>query len=94
MTGRIKSQDMHSGFKRELFENELYKSADNVIDCTNNKDTVRNILEDSITAPCFREKTPKKLKIEDQYSYPSKWTKQFKTKTTKNKFEDKTAIFD
>lgn len=72
MTGGIKSQDMHSGFKGELIENELYQSADNVIDCKNNKDTVRDILEDSITDPCFREKTPIKLEIEDQNSYQSK----------------------
>lgn len=89
MTGRIKSQDMHSGFKGELIENELYQSADNVIDCKNKKDTVRDVLEDSITAPRFREKTPIKLEIEDQYSYPSKWTKQFKTKTTPKRFIDK-----
>lgn len=37
MPGRIKSQDMHSSFKGELIENELYQSADNVIDCKNNK---------------------------------------------------------
>lgn len=72
MTGRIKSQDMHSGFKGELIENDLYQSADTVIDCKNNKDIVHDILEDSFTAPCFREKTPIKLEIEDQYSYPSK----------------------
>lgn len=71
MPDRIKSQDMHSGFKGELIENELYQSADNVIDWKNNKDTVCDILEDFITAPCFREKTPIKLEIEDQYSYPS-----------------------
>lgn len=87
MTGRIKNQDMHSGFKGELIENELYQSADNVIDCKNNKDTVRDILEDSITAPCFKEKTP--INLEDQYSYPSKWTKQFKTKTTQKKLKTK-----
>lgn len=72
MPDRIKSQDMHSGFKGELIENELYQSADIVIDCKNNKDTVCDILEDSITAPRFREKTPIQLEIEDQYSYPSK----------------------
>lgn len=32
MPDRIISQDMHSGFKGELIENELYQSADNVID--------------------------------------------------------------
>ncbi|XP_065928194.1 uncharacterized protein [Magallana gigas] len=68
----IKSQNLHSGFKGELIENELYQSADNVIDCKNNKDTVCDILEDSITAPRFREKTQIQLEIEDQYSYPSK----------------------
>lgn len=50
MPDRIKSQDMHSGFKGELIENELYQSADNVIDCKNNMDTVCDILEDSNTA--------------------------------------------
>lgn len=91
MPDRIKSQDMHSGFKGELIENELYQSADNVIDCKNNKDTVCDILEDSITAPRFREKTPIQLEIEDQYSYPSKWTKQFKTQTTPKNFKDKNS---
>lgn len=50
MPDRIKSQDLHSGFKGELIENELYQSADNVIDCKNNMDTVCDILEDSNTA--------------------------------------------
>lgn len=75
MPDRIKSQDMHSGFKGELIENELYQSADNVIDCKNNMDTVCDILEDSNTA----------------LKYPSKWTKQFKTKTTQKNFKDKNS---
>lgn len=87
----IKSQNLHSGFKGELIENELYQSADNVIDCKSNMDTVCDILEDSNTAPCFREKTPIQLEIEDQYSYPTKWTKQFKTKTTQKNFKDKSS---
>lgn len=83
MTDRIKSHDMSSGFKGELIENELYQIADNVIDCKNDNDTYHDILEHSITAPYFREKTPIKLEIEDtQYSYPSEWSKQFETKTT------------
>lgn len=72
MTDRIKNLDMNSGFKGELIENELYQSADNVTDCKNDKDTVRDTLEYSITVPCFGEKTPIKLEIDDQYSYPSK----------------------
>lgn len=72
MPDRIKSQDMHSGLKGELIENELYQSADNVIDCKNNMDTVCDILEDSNTAARFRKKTPIQLEIEDQYSCPSK----------------------
>lgn len=91
MPDRIKSQDMHSGFKGELIENELYQSADYVIDCKNNMDTVCDILEDSNTAARFREKTPIQLEIEDQYSYPSKWTKQFKTQTTQKNFKDKNS---
>lgn len=58
MTDRIYNPDMKSGFKGELIENELYQSADNFIDCKNDKDTYHNILEDSLATSCFREKTP------------------------------------
>lgn len=59
-----------------MIENELYKSADDVLDCDSNGDNTKASLDDLSTAPYSKEKTEKQVKVEqDEYSYQSKISK-------------------
>lgn len=93
MPDRIKSQDMHSGLKGELIENELYQSADNVIDCKNNMDTVCDILEDSSCT--FQRENTNTTWNRGSILVPVKVNKAIQNqKLRKKTLKTKTAIFD
>lgn len=60
-------------FKGELIENELYQSADNAIDSTDNKDNTQISMCVSLEAPYCKDLTQTEQELEqDQYSYASK----------------------
>lgn len=60
-------------FKGELIENELYQSADNVIDSTGNKDNTTITSSVFSKAPYCKDLTYTEHELEqNQYSYPSK----------------------
>lgn len=62
-----------TSFKGDMIENELYKSADDVLDRDNNGDTTQAASDDYSTAPYSKEKNKNQMKVEqEEYSYPSK----------------------
>lgn len=62
-----------TSFKGDMIENELYKSADDVLDRDSNGDTTQAASDDYSTAPYSKEKNKNQMKVEqEEYSYPSK----------------------
>lgn len=61
-----------SSFQGELIENELYKSADDMLD--SNGDTTQAASDKFSTTPYSKEKIKNQVKVDqDEYSYPSKF---------------------
>lgn len=75
MKYKVKHQGYNCGFKGEMINNELYKSADEVIDCQKDEDVTQSSLESYSAAPYYNLKmTYSKLEPnEDLYSYASKF---------------------
>lgn len=71
----VNHQGYNCGFKGEMINNELYKSADEVIDCQKDEDVTQSSLESYSAAPYYNLKmTYSKLEPEeDLYSYASKF---------------------
>lgn len=60
-------------FKGDMIENELYRSADDVLDCDSNGDHTEAMMGDFSAARSLKEKTRTQLKVDqDEYSYPCK----------------------
>lgn len=79
-----------TSFKGDMIENELYKSADDVLDRDNNGDTTQAASDDYSTAPNSKEKNKNKMKVEqEEYSYPSKKS-NFKEARVNVVFDDDT----
>lgn len=74
MTYSVNHQGCNCGFKGEMINNELYKSADDVIDFQKDEDVTQS-LESYSAAPYYNLKmTYSKLEPEDDpYSYASKF---------------------
>lgn len=59
-----------------MIENELYKSADDVLDRKCNGDTTQAAVDGFPTAPYPKKKIEKQVKVdEEEYSFPSKISK-------------------
>lgn len=79
-----------TNFKGDMIENELYKSADDVLDRDNNGDTTQAASDDYSTAPYSKEKNKNQMKVEqEEYSYPSKKS-NFKEARVNVVFDDDT----
>lgn len=79
-----------TSFKGDMIENELYKSADDVLDRDSNGDTTQAASDDYSTAPYSKEKNKNQMKVEqDEYSYPSKIS-NFKEARVNVVFDDDT----
>lgn len=73
MTRDTKHRKDETSFKGEMIENELYKSADDVLDWDVNADNTRAKENGCPSAPYFKEKSRKQVIVDqDEYSYPSK----------------------
>lgn len=78
MTHDTKHRKDETSFKGEMIENELYKSADDVLDWDSNVENTRTVKSENhcSSAPYFKEKSRKQVTVnEDEYSYPSKISK-------------------
>lgn len=76
MTRETKHRKDETTFKGEMIENELYNSADDVLDCDSNADSTQAVVGAFSAAPYSKEKTEEQLKVgEDEYSYPCKISK-------------------
>lgn len=75
MTYNVNHQGYNCGFKGEMIKNELYKSADEVIDWQKDEDVTQSSLERHSAAPYYNLKMAySKLEPEeDLYSYASKF---------------------
>lgn len=73
MTRDTKQRKDETSFKGDMIENELYKSADDMLDRDSNGDTTQTESDDYSTAQYSKEKNKNQMKVEqDEYSYPSK----------------------
>lgn len=71
MTHGTKHRKDETSFQGEMIENDLYKSADDMLD--SNGDTTQAASDDYSTAPYSKEKNRNQMKVEqEEYSYPSK----------------------
>lgn len=72
MTHGTKHRKDETSFQGEMIENELYKSADNMLD--SNGDSTQAASDNFSTAPYSKEKIKNQVKVDqDEYSYPSKF---------------------
>lgn len=79
-----------TSFKGDMIENELYKSADDVLDRDSNGDTTQAVSDDYSTAQYSKEKNRNQMKVEqEEYSYPSKIS-NFKEARVNVMFDDDT----
>lgn len=79
-----------TSFKGDMIENELYKSADDLLDRDSNGDTTQAASDDYSTAPYSKEKNRNQMKVEqEEYSYPSKIS-NFKEARVNVVFDDDT----
>lgn len=71
----VNHQGYNCGFKGEMINNDLYKSADDVIGCQKDDDVIQSSLKRYPAAPYYNLKmTYSKLEPEkDPYSYASKF---------------------
>lgn len=90
MTHGTNHRNDETSFQGEMIENELYKSADDVLDRDNNGDTTQAASDDYSTAPYSKEKNKNQMKVEqEEYSYPSKIS-NFKKARVNVMFDDDT----
>lgn len=76
MTRDTEHRKDETSFKGEMIENELYNSADDVLDWDSNADNTSAAKGDFSSAPYFKEKTKEQVKVDkDEYSHPSKISK-------------------
>lgn len=79
-----------TSFQREMVENELYKSADDMLDRDSNGDTTQAAVDDFSSVPYSKEKIKNQVKEDqDEYSYPSKIS-NFKEARRNVMFDDDT----
>lgn len=79
-----------TSFKGDMIENELYKSADDVLDRDSNGDITQAASDDYSTTPYSKEKNKNQMKVEqEEYSYPSKKS-NFKEARVNVVFDDDT----
>lgn len=72
MTHGTKHRKDETSFQGEMIENELYKSADNMLN--SNGDSTQAASDNFSTAPYSKEKIKNQVKVDqDEYSYPSKF---------------------
>lgn len=72
MTHGTNHRNDETSFQGEMIENELYKSADDMLD--SNGDTTQAASDKFSTAPYSKEKIKNQVKVDkDEYSYPSKF---------------------
>lgn len=76
MTRDTKHREDETSFQGDMIENELYKSADDVLDRDSIGDTTQAALDDFSTAPYSKQKIENQVNVDqDEYSYPSKISK-------------------
>lgn len=72
MTHGTNHRNDETSFQGEMIENDLYKSADDMLD--SNGDTTQTASDKFSTAPYSKEKIKNQVKVDqDEYSYPSKF---------------------
>lgn len=76
MKRETKQRKDNTSFKGEMIENELYKRADDVLDCDSNGDNIQAMMGDFSATRSLKENTRTQLKVDqDEYSYPCKISK-------------------